>query len=100
MSIEWGKNSRCWVGKTRAGYPRFEAWDSDGDGDGRWCLMVILNPGARPIEVSELHSLDEARQFATGMLTGLDGGGGDGLPVENHNCTVEEVPCIAPPLRL
>jgi len=94
MSIEWGKNSRCWVGKTQTGYPHFEAWDSNGAGDGRWRLRVFLNPGARPIEVSELHSLDEARQFAAGMLTGLDGHSEGRVPAESHDGMAEEVPCI------
>jgi len=94
MNIEWGESTRCWVGKTRTSYPRFEAWDSDGTGDCRWRLRAVLNPGAKSIEVSGLRSLDEVRQFAAGMLTGLDGSSGGKLPVESHDHTVEEVHCL------
>lgn len=100
MSIEWGNRSDCWVGKTPTGYPRFEVWDSTGAGDGRWSLRAVLNPGTKPIEVSELHSLDEARQFAAEMLTGLDGCSTSRFPAEGHDHRVEEVLCMAPPAKL
>jgi hypothetical protein len=95
MSIEWGKNAQCWTGATGTGYPRFEAWSSNGSVDGQWCLRVILNPGARPIEVNRLRSLNEVEQFATGMLMELNHSSDSRLPVENHDRAREEVPCLA-----
>ena len=73
MGVEMQTTTRCWVGTAGTGYPRFEAWDSTGATESHWYLRVIRNTGAEPIEVSGLHSLDEARQLASGMLTGLGG---------------------------
>jgi len=95
MSIEWGKSTRCWVGATRTGYARFEAWSSNGSEEGPWCLRVILNPGERPVEISRLPSLDEAKQFAEGMLMGLDRNSGGRLPGEIYDRAKEQVPCLA-----
>ena len=92
MGVEMQTTTRCWVGTARKGYPRFEAWDSTGTAESHWSLRVIRNTGAEPIEVSGLHSLDEARQFSSGMLMVLDESKSRRLAVESRGRTIEKIP--------
>lgn len=72
MTMKWKENCRCWIGKPKASYPRFEAWRSDDSAEDPWCLDMFTSPNARPIKVRHLESLDAAKEFAEGLLAEFD----------------------------
>lgn len=68
MKIKWQEKARCWYGVPKSSFPRFEAWRSDEAGNDPWCLNMVKSPNARPIKVRHLQSLDDAKEFAQGLL--------------------------------
>jgi len=72
MRIKWQENARCWIGTPKTDYPRFEAWRCDESAEDPWCLDMIRSPNARPIKVRQLQSLENAKEFAKGLLAEFD----------------------------
>ena len=72
MKIEWQENAYCWIGTSKTVYPRFEAWRSCDSADDHWRLNMTQSQDARPIEVRQLPSLDDAKAFAEGLLAEFD----------------------------
>ncbi len=84
MEIEWEENDHSWIGTPKTVYPRFEAWHACDSIDHRWRLNMTQSPDARPIEVRQLRSLDDAKAFAAGLLAEFDHVNENSVPVRSH----------------
>jgi hypothetical protein len=84
MEVEWQENAYCWIGTSKTVYPRFEAWRSFDSPDDHWCLNMTQSPDAEPITVRQLPSLDDAKEFAEGLLAEFEHVNENIVPVRSH----------------
>lgn len=96
MEIEWEENDHSWIGTPkRVVYPRFEACHACDSIDHHWRLNMTQSPDARPIEVRQLRSLDDAKAFAEGLLAELDHVNENSVPARSHfDAQVRQAPRV------